>query len=407
MDERKRIIQDQCTDRISQLLARYVRNELNEAERVELNQWLDADARHMMLFDTLKDGSAMGDALSTFSQPDTDRALYQLQVQMSTASRSAGGETKRIWKWVSYAAAALVTVTTVVWYFFDNPQQSSDGSPIVDLQSEDIPPGGNRATLTLADGRTITLDEAQNGIVIGGGEIIYNDGNRLAEVGSEESAVLLELSTPKGGTYQATLSDGTKVWLNAGSTLKYPSRFTNDERKVFLEGEAYFEVPQVKTQAGRIPFEVVSDNQTVVVLGTEFNISAYSTDARLKTTLVAGSVEVVNHQSKTTNRIKPGQQAVVAGADTDIGEVDIYQYTAWKNGLFYFDGLSPEVAFNQLARWYDLDVVFMPKESTFKFFGVIERDKSLGSILNILGKSGLKFEVRNDAGRNQLIILNE
>lgn len=399
-------------DDIINLLRRYLSEGLTESERERLENWSAQHPANKDLLESLSDEESLfagyTNYLAVYDEAVSNRLRRIGDTLMdSIVDSSTEGDywRQRLFRWLPYVAAMLIAMATAVWYFIDN--QLSEESEIVGLQGADIAPGGNRATLTLADGRTITLDEARDGIVIGGGEITYDDGNPLTEVGSKGETVLLELSTPKGGTYQATLSDGTKVWLNAESTLKYPSRFANSERRVFLNGEAYFEVPQVETPTGRMPFEVVSNGQTVAVLGTEFNISAYTADVEIKTTLVAGSVEVVNHQSKAANRIKPGQQAIVAGTDTDIGDVDIHQYTAWKNGLFYFDGLSPQVAFDELARWYDLDIIFEPKGPAFKFFGVIERDKPLGSILNILGKSGLKFEVRHHEGRNQLIVLNE
>src|SRR5690606_13352531 len=179
---------------------------------------------------------------------------------------------------------------------------------------EDILPGGNRATLTLADGRTINLSEAQTGIVVGDG-ITYLDGTGVLDNSASSVSTIMSLSTPKGGTYQITLPDGSKVWLNANSTLKYPSRFGGKERVVELEGEAYFDVSQQSTansrQASFVPFLVKTNNQTVEVLGTEFNISAYADDPVTKTTLVEGSVKVSAHAVNASTLLKPGEQGLL------------------------------------------------------------------------------------------------
>src|SRR5690606_1649068 len=144
-------------------------------------------------------------------------------------------------------------------------------------------------------------------------DILYNDGGSLGV----PPADTLVLTTPQGGTYGVTLSDGSKVWLNAGSTLTYPSRFNAEERIVSLEGEAYFEVRKSQHPAGGIPFKVLTKGQTIEVLGTAFNVSAYATDPETITTLVEGAVDVTNSESETINRITPGQQAITRGTKTD------------------------------------------------------------------------------------------
>src|SRR5690606_27967693 len=198
-----------------------------------------------------------------------------------------------------------------------------------------------RATLTLADGRTIDLSEAQTGIVVGE-DVMYNDGSEVMEhrqdnlSGTQKGSLKTNyfvLSTPKGGTYQVTLPDGSKVWLNAGSTLKYPSRFSDGERIVEMTGEAYFSVIRDEER----PFRVTSNGQQVEVLGTEFNVTAYPDDRETKTTLVEGSVRVAltTGRSPVTSRspitLKPGEQSIVRGANIEKQQVDTDEFTAWKD----------------------------------------------------------------------------
>jgi len=266
-------------------------------------------------------------------------------------------------------------------------------------------PGGNRAILTLAGGRRINLSETQSGIVVDQDQILYEEGAELVGLEVEE-AVPLELSVPGGGTYQVTLADGTKVWLNAHSKLKYPSRFGSDERTVELEGEGYFSVS--KRESGDWPFRIKVTGQTVEVLGTEFNLSAYPGEPK-KTTLVEGSVRVApalpptagetGHRSPVT--IKPGEQAIVGEATVDVVSVDVRKYTAWKDGLFYFEHTPFDELIREIARWYDVDVVYdgaVPRET---ISGKMRRGLSLMTVLGLLG-TPTKAKIQLD-GRTLII----
>ncbi|WP_353196530.1 FecR domain-containing protein [Parapedobacter defluvii] len=258
-------------------------------------------------------------------------------------------------------------------------------------------PGGNRATLTLADGRTITLDEGRTGIVIAGDAITYNDGDALAEVDEKVKLTWLELGTPKGGTYQVTLPDGTRVWLNAASTLRYPSRFSDTERLVELTGEAYFSV----TRDSKRSFKVVSAGQKVEVLGTEFNVSAYSDDPETKTTLVEGKVRLylANERNQETLEkddyveLVPGEQGVTRGENLSKTHVDTALYTAWKSGYFYFKRTPVEEILRQVARWYDVEIKYEGNIPSETLSGDINRDVSLLGLLAILKQSTINVSL--------------
>lgn len=346
-----------------QLLERYRADNCTDEERRLVEAWLNEEL-------------ASGELSTEFDWETTETVIWK---------RVEPHKRHNVWKRLPYVAAMLIAMATVAWYFFDN--QLSEDSEIVGRQGADIAPGGNRATLTLDDGRTITLDEARDGIVIGGGEITYNDGNPLTAV--EGETTLLELSTPKGGTYQITLPDGSKVWLNAASSLRYPSRFGSDERVVELEGEAYF---QIKSDRKR-PFKVKSNDQFVSVLGTEFNILAYDDELETQTTLVDGSIEIFNRRSKKVNRLSPGEQGVIRGNAITIQPVLVEKYIAWKEGRFHFRKTPFEELMRQIARWYDVEIMYnkdIPKET---FSGEMSRNLTLKSVLELLNVSAVQVEV--------------
>ncbi|HWK98988.1 MAG TPA: FecR domain-containing protein [Parapedobacter sp.] len=301
-------------------------------------------------------------------------------------------------RWLPYAAAAVLAFASVsMWVFFDDvfgPKPKTET-----LTSTDIGPGGNRATLTLADGRTIDLSEAQPGIVVGD-EIRYTDGSNVldgkTEVPKSDVLRLLSLTTPKGGTYQITLPDGTNVWLNAASTLKYPSQFSDDERVVELTGEAYFDVAKTKQQNSKNaqkqawPFRVVSKGQRVEVLGTEFNISAYTDDPETKTTLVNGKVKVIVNGEDISNPLSnvsylnPGQQSILRGETIDVNAVDTEPYTAWKDGLIVFNGAEIMTIVRQLERWYDVTFHVSDWPSGLRLEGELPRNTKLSGVLEAL-----------------------
>ena len=327
----------------------------------------------------------------------TDRVGLRLSSITKDTPRTGG----RLLKWLPYAAAIVTCLSVATWFLAD--KVTTVGKPET-VSVVDVVPGGNKATLTLADGRAITLDESRKGIVVGKG-ISYTDGSELVVNADRDNQTATQqqmLSTPKGGMYQITLSDGTNVWLNAASTLTYPDHFASGERVVELKGEAYFDVASADA-----PFRVISRGQTVEVLGTQFNVRAYLDDERSETTLVEGAVRLVNSISNDTQQLKPGQQGAIKKGRTEIKQVKVDAYVAWKDGTFYFKNTSPEEAFSQISRWYDVEIEYDGTVPTTAFYGVIGRDKNLASVLAILKESGLRFELKKGAGKNVLVVKNE
>ncbi len=315
--------------------------------------------------------------------------------------RDLDNRPRRLRRWLPYAAAAAILLAVGWLLLVDSRQSSIDG-----LAATNILPGGNRATLTLADGRVINLDEAQTGIVVGAEDITYDDGSVVSTVDRPHAGLTtydLQLTTPKGGQYQITLPDGSKVWLNSASTLKYPSRFSEVSREVFLEGEAFFDITEIQgTRDTRVPFKVLTSGQTVEVLGTEFNVSAYQDEAETKTTLVEGKVNVTpgtqnglttKDSRLTTNILSPGQQATIRGAVIEINDVDVGQYTAWKSGRFSFAGKPFDQVMRELARWYDIDVRFEGGVPDKEFYGGAFRDHDLASVLLLLETADVDYRM--------------
>lgn len=332
--------------------------------------------------------------------PEVDAALKRIHHRLiNDISTSMPSRSKTKWTYgIAVAAAVLLFMLIGIWFF---TIYTVDRSPAI-VNTVDIAPGGNKATLAMENGNTIDLSEVQHGIVIGR-EITYLDGtpvqNRQATGATHESVSQLILTTPKGGTYRVTLSDGTNVWLNASSTLRYPSRFAESERIVKLEGEAYFDVSK------GVPFKVVSSGQTVEVLGTQFNVSAYPDEQQVQTTLVEGIVQVAAESQSLSMRLLPGEQSTLIDAHLKKNRADIASVIAWKEDLFSFNETELRVVMNQLSRWYDVTVEYQGTIPVTYYYGAISRQESLANVLDLLRQSGLNFKIDKTGGTNKVVVL--
>lgn len=299
-------------------------------------------------------------------------------------------------------AAILLLLTIfsgILFYYFSSISDSKDNST---LQSfENILPAGNRALIQLSDGNIIELDESQNGIVVLEDQILYNgDEESIISFDNESIGEYITLSTPRGGTYQLTLPDQTRVWLNAESTLKYPVKFSKNERMVHLIGEAYFDVAPIKSDKQKsVPFKVLSLGQTIEVLGTEFNISAYHDEKDIRTTLVEGSVKIMTNQGEIEEflYLKPGEQSLVNANSISKSQVDVNDYIDWKLGLFVFRNESTYQVLQRISRWYDVQFEFENQvQNQDRFSGSISRYDNLSTILDIMKEaSDLNFKIEN------------
>lgn len=311
---------------------------------------------------------------------------------------------KRIIRLRYYKIATIAAVLAVVFgFWFYNAQMFSNHQAEIVYQN-DIAPGKNAASLTLANGKTIQLSDARNGVIVGK-ELKYDDGTAITAETTKPQ--LLTATTPRGGVYEITLSDGTHVWMNADSKLSFPSDFSETERRVLLKGEAYFEVAKKYRSIGKgsqteqklMPFIVATDKQEVTVLGTHFNINSYPDEIATKTTLLEGSVRVETFGSKnpslTFSRIlKPGEQAINNG-NIKVEKVDLEEAVAWKNGSTIFNNKTLEDIMRDLSRWYDVSVVYTadaPKYETFS--GAVSRTRNISTVLERMQTTGsVRFKI--------------
>lgn len=316
------------------------------------------------------------------------------------------GEKKRtpVFTLVRAAAAACILLAGIGLYFFLNRRGQRESAPVA--AEKVVLPGSNKAVLVLADGRRITLDSAHTGELTKQGDVaVVNSGNGTLEyqgAASASAGVLYNtLATPRGGQYQLLLPDGTKVWLNAASSITYPTAFAGNERVIQMTGEAYFEVVHDK----RRPFRVKAGNQTIEDIGTHFNVNAYADEPSQVTTLLEGAVKIGSHL------LKPGEQAASAnpgghlsgGATTEIivSHGDPVKAVAWKNGFFDFSDASLPMVMRQLGRWYNVEVSFEGQIKERQFSGMIGRSLTLGQVLRGLTREGVHYRLE---ANNHLII---
>jgi transmembrane sensor len=321
-----------------------------------------------------------------------------------------------------YAAAIILAIGLAVLAYLlathKEPEQTLAGSDH-HIQT-DIAPGGDRAILTLADGSKIILDSAADGKLAsqGGVQVIKLANGQIAyDLQGPESkeAMWNTINTPRGGQYRVTLPDGTKVWLNAASSITFPAAFTGNKREVKIDGEVYFEVFPNKQK----PFMVnVDGSSSVEVLGTSFNVNAYRDEENINTTLLEGSVAVSlpatmkqknNANMQTRAVLKPGQQARIASSTAQkspsgiaIVNADTEKVVAWKNGAFNFKDASLEEVMRQLARWYDLEIVYPQGVPDIKFGGKMSRSVTLASVLQALKDAKINIQL---SGERKLLVL--
>ena len=312
-------------------------------------------------------------------------------------------------KWLRVSAAAVLIGILAVGAWLLILRKSAVSRPIAVQKpappaQTDVLPGSNKALLTLDDGSTITLDSAKSGNLTrqGNSRVLKSEDGQLKYVPlTGDNAIGMSyniLSTPKGGQYRLVLPDGSQVWLNAASSIRYPTAFIGNERKVEVSGEAYFEV----AKNASMPFRVLVDHQLkaahpmeIEVLGTHFNVNAYADETAIRTTLLEGSVKVV--KGSASRLLSPGQQAQLQenGEMKWTADADIENVIAWKNGMLEFKDENLQAVMRQIARWYDIEVVYEGKIPTDGFTGRVSRNTSLSGVLKILKLSDIKFTIEN------------
>jgi len=384
---------------LAELIAKYLRNELTAAEQKELEQWLNASVHNQELFKKLTDETLINQQVEVFSASDRDSAWEKIAER--TRFKKTTTTPFNLKQLFPYAAAAVLLATIGIGFSRYFLKKTID-KPLA-IHKTDILPGSNKAILTLANGSKIILNDAGNGkiarqqnIVIDkakNGQLIYDvDGSFKTDRQPKVAAIVAmnTLTTPRGGQYEVVLPDGTKVWLNAASSLRYPTSFPGNERQVELTGEAYFEVAKNAAQ----PFFVKTTNQTVEVLGTHFNINSYSDEISTKTTLLEGSITVTNTSGMPLVKLKPRQQAIGTLKGMKVNtDADTEEAMAWKNGKFMFKNTDLPAIMRLLSRWYDVDVEYQGTIAEKHYRGQISRNVPVSQVFEILKTSGVNFTI--------------
>ncbi|OQP64030.1 hypothetical protein A3860_21675 [Niastella vici] len=305
--------------------------------------------------------------------------------------------------WQLVAAASLIIVAGVLLFYYlqtdSHKKELASKETKVPANQSPVLPGKDRATLTLSNGTVIDLDSSGAGLLAqqGNTNIINKDGKIIYDPNKKGSGEIIynTISTPRGGQYQLVLPDGSKVWLNATSSLKFPVAFTGNTRTVELTGEGYFEVAKNATK----PFFVKVNDVEIKVLGTHFNIMAYNEEEAIKTTLLEGSVNVTTQSTKQSAILKPGEQVSVSQSSQLSQPIPVQteEVVSWTNGKFYFNNADIKVIMRQIARWYDVEVEYRNISAETQLGGVVSRKEDIKQLLNyfeIAGKVHFTLEGR-------------
>lgn len=357
--------------RLKDLLKKHKEGICSPSEREELLQWLNTYNEDQ-----------------TEIEPEVIDRLGQ-EVRLELFKLKAKSPDFSLWSILS--TVATLTLIAFITFFYFKPATA----PLKSASVQDILPGTNRATITLANGKIINLSSTKTGVAIHSTGLTYTDGTPILKSATSDAAGLATITTPKGGEYHIILSDGTEVWLNAASTLKYPITFSAfGYRAVELKGgEAYFQVAKDRNR----PFVVTSAGQQVLVLGTHFNINTYNIEA-IKTTLTEGAVRVSGKDAaKDTRTLVPGQQAVNNGKSIKVNTVDTDIELAWKKGKIQFARADLITVMGMISRWYDVEVSYQYYPADGKFTGSVSRSTSISEVLDLLestGEASFKIEGR-------------
>lgn len=331
-------------------------------------------------------------------EPEISSVMRRRIAEGTGVEMVRGGRIRRL-RWT--AAAAVLLLAGGIWFFAERKGNAPAFAGKAPVSRHDAAPGGNKALLTMADGRVIVLDSAANGQLAlqGNMKVLKLDSGLLSYQAATEGhvtgvPVYNTITTPRGGQYQVVLPDGTRVWLNAASSLQFPTSFTGKDRTVILKGEAYFEVVGKAAQ----PFYVKMPHDAVIeVLGTHFNVNAYEDEPAARATLLEGGIRV--RKSDHASVLRPGQQAIMDNVGDAIrvsDDADLDEAVAWKNGMFVFNSLPLESIMRQMERWYDVEVSYRGNVKGISFNGQISRYSQASQMLDMLATTGeVHFTMEN------------
>lgn len=373
---------------IAALILAYLRNEIDVEGRKKLDSWLNESASHEVLLARIQDEELQMEDIRKILSYDANKAWMEVTRKVARRRGKKLGIIYRI-------AASVVIVLGVSLSLWMNRDKKVNTNKVVEVaQVAEILPGRPMATLTVASGAVYQLDTLDN--VALSSTLAANNGKEVifTDLQGRDSLVEVQynqIEIPRGGEYKITLSDGTRVYLNSQTILRFPETFANsDQRKVFLSGEAYFEVAKNAAK----PFIVHCKDYNVKVLGTAFNVNDYEDESDSKTTLASGKVEIDMNGRQTV--LKPGQQAVIKAGRVDVKEVDVEVYTTWMHENFRFQSETVEEIMKKLARWYNIDVVYLGESvKDYHFTGYLPRYADISKVLDLLSlTTKIKFELK-------------
>lgn len=385
---------------LTELIGKYLEGNCTESEKKLVEDWYGD-------FEKIPISFLKGDtvAINNLRKESFQELREQIAARKQEEQNKIVYLPKRVrQKWWIAAAVLLILFLGTISYLGlhkNVEKRLSPASPGISVYKDDVAPGGDKATLTLANGTSINLDSAKVGQLsnLGYAKVFKTSSGQLKfkvlpEISKFPKEQYNILNTPQGGVYEIILADGTKVWLNSASSLRFPVAFVGSQRDVYLSGEAYFEV----VQNSSMPFEVHVNNMEVKVLGTHFDVMAYNDESAVKTTLLEGSVQVSDGNQKVM--ILPGQQATVsrkAGDAMEVKPVNVTEVIGWKNGLFIFRNTDLQTVMHQLARWYAVTISYEGNVNG-QINGMISRNTNLSQVLDMLtlvGGTHFKIEGRH------------
>lgn len=408
-------------DYIAALLLKQLRQEITEVELEYLESWKAAHPSHARVAEQINDGEQLLAGLQAMKQVDMDGWWQKISAQIPKVNKTAPFYRR----WYAYAAAAalLLVAGAITWQYWQPGQLPEPSNEKYLPAVVDVKPGGNKATLTLSNGTAIDLAGAADGnlakegatdiVKVKDGELKYEPAGTAV---IDDGVVWNTLTTPRGGQYSLQLPDGSKVWLNAASSIKYPAHFSATERRVIVTGEAFFEVTAGKKQW---PFKVTVPPRpgrlggTVEVLGTSFNISAYNDEADIRTTLLKGKIKMAALQLQAGEQssfkvLLPGQQARIPHSDIGgkdpvsiVNLEDVEEVSGWKDGMIHLQDADIRSIMRMISRWYNIEVSYEGQTPAYTFTGTLPLKENLSSVIKVLEYEGVRLRMQ----QNRIIVL--
>lgn len=387
-------------NRILYLLTRKRKYGLDEQEQQELDSWIGEDDSKKMLLKQLENQDKQYEVLQKFQRFASQQSLAEFKKHHINVVHSTSRLSTKTRPLIYWSVAALVLVCSTIALYFMADRHTTNKADELSIAAKNIAPGKDKAILKLSNGDYVILEDIAYGTSknVNGLKIIKSPDGEISyePSGNTELSVMVnKIVTPKGGQYRIRLSDGTRVWLGAESELEYPLQFAGSSRQVKLSGEAFFEVTRHKgADDVHVPFQLILPQQTIDVLGTSFNVSAYPNDPINRTTLVKGKVKVTTSHSSIT--LEPGQQALVVKNDgtLQINQVDVRNMEEWKNRSFRFEEESIQEIMKKIARWYDVEISYEGDVTTELFTGAVSKYENPSKVLKLLELTGkIKFRI--------------